>query len=186
VPKGVYLGIKRSYAPASVQEALTDVECINAALRLHALEPYVDPPGGDFDLGRSAMNRHVASAFASLVDFAEKSPARYGRTHMRLLSGSRAVYVPRAFREPLRTPRMTIGSATRLMEELRALAPSLGLPAFLRDVPDEVAAKIVRQESFLDSDTEWILGCGRTVWFMLFEGARRAVETARALVVSET
>ncbi len=186
---GVFMSLRASYVEKAQAVAARYASAVDAVLRGRGLGGYVDPKTvpdvyrrGRF--GRSGIDHHSAGAFVALGEMAEESEEP--SPHLELLATNpfRLAYVPADFDAPLalehteliagERPRLWVGSAPRLAEELSRMAQRLGIPLEGSTLSDEVADKIAAMELLGEGDDGALAEDERTVWLLLFEGARLA------------
>jgi len=193
---GCFVGpVRSSYIDESQDAAASFVAGIDSVLRQNGLPGYSEPAaapdvydGGLF--GRSALDHHSAGC---LVELAEMATRKGHAPHVGLLAVNpyRVTFVPVDFDRPLPTGyweriagdqiEIWVGSVPRLLAELAALAPALGIPLTDGQLADEVATQINDFAALYDGDDRSLAEDQRTAWLLLYEGARLAAQHAVAL-----
>jgi hypothetical protein len=107
----------------------------------------------------------------------------------------RLVFLPRDLDKPLYTEHtetiwgsevgIIAGSVEGLLEELRELAPELGIPIDDGRLTDDIAGRIDRAEPLVDGEDDWdLVENGRTAWLAVYEAARLARDHGIALCLA--
>jgi hypothetical protein len=189
---GFFMGIRKSYTAAAQDVASDFLTAINGSLAAHDLPAYADPPQAPdvyvaHLFGRSALDHHGAQSLRKVASMAAPDG------HLALVAANpfRLAFLPMDFEKPLETDHqekiwnqqvnILAGSAARLLDELRALTPSLGITLNNGDLADDVAHKINECEALHEGDTLELAENERTAWLLLFEGARLALTHKIAL-----
>lgn len=192
---GCFLGIRVSYIDEAQAIAIAFLKSINVALNEAGLPTYNDPIEPidaycDGLFGRSALDHHSGSC---LIEFAQAASANRTNPHSALLAKNpyRLAYLPCEFSEPLRTEhkesiagrseQIWIGSAPRLLQELTTLALQLGIPLDETGLSRSVAERINDFAPLFEGDDCSLAEDSRTVWLLLYEGARLAIQHNVAL-----
>jgi hypothetical protein len=177
---GCFVGpLRNAYAAEAQESAAKYAQAIDAKLRAEGLPGYREA-AEDTDVyvadlfGRSALDRQSPDCFVKLASQANENG---DAPHLGLVATNpyRVVFLPIDFEDPLLTDHterlfgkqvgIWIGSAPRLLAELTAVAPGLGIP-----LQDGKLANPVAQQINDSAEDE------RTTWLLLYEGARLALE----------
>lgn len=192
---GFFMGIVPSYTDEAKDAGAAFVAAINVELTRRGLPSYVDPPAppnvyvGPL-FGRSALDHHGARC---LVAIAEAATEHRESPNLALLKSNpyRVAFLPADFEVPIETQYrerisgnhvpIWVGSAPRLLRELRDVAPQLGITLVAGALADETAATINEFGPLYPGDPRDLAEDERTAWLVAFEGARLAVEHGVAL-----
>ena len=189
---GCFIGpVSSSFIDEAQESAASFVSCIDSVLKRNGLRGYQEP-GTTPDVyneglfGRSALDHHTGRCLAEL---AELGRSNRHSPHLGLIADNpyRVTFVPDDFEEPLpsgycdriwnENVEIWVGSAPRLLAELVALAPVLGIPLVERKLTDQVTQQINDSGAPLcDGDDCSLAEDELTAWLLLYEGARLAVE----------
>jgi hypothetical protein len=192
---GFFMGVTDSFSDEALPAADAFIAAINVALTQRNLPPYVDPvpppdPYVDNLFGRSELDHHGAAILRGLAAYAANNQAAI---HLKLIADNpyRVAFLPIEFVTPFETDYreniaghlvpIHVGSAGRLLQEVIALAPELGIPLEAGVLPDATAAKINDFAPLYDGDTCELSEDQRTAWLLLYEGARLGVHHHAAL-----
>lgn len=197
---GFFVGIANSYTDDAQDDANALIESINRELAERKVEPYeeanvlADAFYKHNKLGRSSLDHHSAKMIAKLGEMAAE---QFGATDAGLLDINpyRLVFVPRELDEPLYTDHtetiwgsevgIIAGSLDGLLEDLRRLAPTLGIPLDDGEITDQTAGRIDRAEPLVAGEDDWdLVENGRTAWLAVYEAARIARQNDIALCLA--
>jgi hypothetical protein len=190
---GCFIGpVSSSYIDEAQETAASFVSCIDSALKRNGLrgyqEPATTPDVYDKGLfGRSALDHHTGSCLTEVAELG-RTNARSPQLGLIADNPFRVTFVPHDFEQPLPSGHsesiwgeqveIWVGSAPRLLAELVALAPVLGIPLVERKLTDQVAQQINDGAPLFDGDDCSLAEDERTAWLLLYEGARLAIEHA--------
>ena len=197
---GFFVGIANSYTDDAQNDANALIDAINRELAERELEPYeeanisADAYYKHNKLGRSSLDHHSAKMIARLGEMAAE---QFDAVDAGLLDVNpyRLVFVPRPLDEPLYTDHtetiwgsdvgIIAGSLDGLLDDLRRLAPQLGIPLDDGELTDEIAGRIDRAEPLVDGEDDWdLVENGRTAWLAVYEAARIAHDNDIALCLA--
>lgn len=186
--------IKESFAAGYEKDAQEYVKSINDVLRAEELPEYNEPKNvpdvyNDALFGRSELDHHGAQC---LHDIGEMGIKNGNDQCLKLISWNpyRVAFLPSDFGYSYRTDFVTqiwdedvelnFGSAHQLIRELIDIAPELKIEIKNSDLTKEQIILIGDMKTF-ESDEENYFTDLRSAWFVLFEGARLAIEQKVAL-----